>query len=364
MRIAVVNLVSTDGGGWTVLRDLHRFAVNPRHTHDWLFVLGPQELDEGDRVRIARFPRAKAGPLGRLWVEAVGVGRAVRDFRPDVTVSLQNTLVLRVPGPQMVYLHQTLPFQTAYRFSFFRRREFESAVRQHLHGRLIRKSVAAADGVFVQTEWMREAVSRSVSGRTPVVNVGLPGLTDEVIEPEPSSGSASFFFYPAGPAVYKNFDRLHAAVRAATAAGATIHVKLTLEEHEFRRLARIRPAEPLDSYDFLGRITHAQVEALYRQSALVFPSYIETVGLPMLEARQHGRHIIASDRPFSREVLAGYPNVEFFDPFDPAALARAMLRVSRGEVSLHHDPEPTTQTRPSWQTLVDSLDRPVHGGRP
>ena len=163
--------------------------------------------------------------------------------------------------------------------------------------------------------------------------------------------------------MYKNFGRLHEAVRAATAAGASIHVKLTLDEGEFRRLARIRPDEPLDSYDFLGRIPHAQVEALYRDSVLVFPSYIETVGLPMLEARRHGRHIIASDRPFSREVLAGYPNAEFFDPFDPAALARAMLRVSRGEVSLSRDLDPPAPARPSWETVVDSLDGLVHGGR-
>ncbi len=80
-----------------------------------------------------------------------------------------------------------------------------------------------------------------------------------------------------------------------------------------------------------------QVEALYLDSALIFPSYIETVGLPMLEARRHGRRIMASDRPFSREVLAGYPNAQFFDPFDSAALARAILRVSRGEVSLSSD---------------------------
>ncbi len=175
MRIAVVDLVSTDGGRWIVLRDLHRFAVDPRNVHDWLFVLGPQELDGGERVRVARFPRAKAGPFGRLWSRARPAAPCATFDPTRLFLQTRSCWESRDPG---WCISTDAPVPDRLRFSFFRRGEFESAVRQHLHGRIIRKSVASADGVFVQTEWMREAVSRVVSGRTPVVNAGLPGLPE------------------------------------------------------------------------------------------------------------------------------------------------------------------------------------------
>ena len=54
---------------------------------------------------------------------------------------------------------------------------------------------------------------------------------------------------------------------------------------------------------------------------LIFPSFIETFGLPLLEARESGAPVLAADTPFAREILANYEKAEFFPYDNPEILA-------------------------------------------
>lgn len=74
----------------------------------------------------------------------------------------------------------------------------------------------------------------------------------------------------------------------------------------------------------LGRLPHHEVLALYQQArAMIFPSYAETLGLPLIEAQQAGLPIVASDAEFVREIIK--PN-ESFDPHSPSSIADAVTR--------------------------------------
>ena len=76
----------------------------------------------------------------------------------------------------------------------------------------------------------------------------------------------------------------------------------------------------------IGNISREEVFEKYCNSILVFPSYIETVGLPLLEAKKCNTPIIASDTAFSHELLDSYDNVNFFDPFDVNDLKNQMKK--------------------------------------
>ncbi|HEU0202520.1 MAG TPA: glycosyltransferase, partial [Burkholderiaceae bacterium] len=55
--------------------------------------------------------------------------------------------------------------------------------------------------------------------------------------------------------------------------------------------------------------------------ALLFPSFVEGYGLPLLEALQAGTPVIASDLPVFREIAGRIP--EYVDPLDgPTWLAQ------------------------------------------
>jgi glycosyltransferase involved in cell wall biosynthesis len=74
---------------------------------------------------------------------------------------------------------------------------------------------------------------------------------------------------------------------------------------------------------FVGEVRHADVPRWYAHAELfVFPSYLESFGMPLLEAMAARVALVASDLPVFREIAA---DAAFFcDPFDVSALAGAM----------------------------------------
>ena len=91
---------------------------------------------------------------------------------------------------------------------------------------------------------------------------------------------------------------------------------------------------------------------------LVFPSRIETWGLPISEFLPYDRPMLLSDLPFAHETAAGASAVGFFDSSSAVALADAMERVLQGD---HTRLKPVPQ-RPlqapsarSWSELFELL---------
>lgn len=75
---------------------------------------------------------------------------------------------------------------------------------------------------------------------------------------------------------------------------------------------------------FIGFLSREEVFDWYSKSILLFPSYIESFPLPLREARLTGAPILASDMPFSREILHNYEKSKFYKITDAEKLADEM----------------------------------------
>lgn len=74
----------------------------------------------------------------------------------------------------------------------------------------------------------------------------------------------------------------------------------------------------------LGLVGEEKVHDIYQQSkALIFPSFLESFGLPLLEAKTMGLKIVASELDYVRDLVD--PD-ESFDPLSPLSIARAVKR--------------------------------------
>ena len=74
----------------------------------------------------------------------------------------------------------------------------------------------------------------------------------------------------------------------------------------------------------IGEVSHDEIINLYKSSsALIFPSTIESFGLPLLEATQVGLPILASEKDFVRDVCTP---TDTFDPQSPLSISRAIKR--------------------------------------
>ncbi len=129
------------------------------------------------------------------------------------------------------------------------------------------------------------------------------------------------FLYPTFPRVFKNVEVLIAAMRLIKHDSARLELTFSGEENGYAR-EMARSAAGLSSVHFIGPQKHSDLMAsLPMYDALVFPSKLETWGLPMSEFRDLGKPIFASNLPFAHETLSGYKHACFFDPNDPVRLA-------------------------------------------
>lgn len=347
MRIVVNDIAASTGGAMTVLRDFYRCVCENDTENEWIFLLGERYFEETDNVKIIPMPEIKKSGIKKMWFDFVAGRKFVSSLKPDVVFSMQNIITFGLKVPQVTYIHQAIPFQESKRFSFLKKRERKMAFVQHFIGRIIRWSAKRSDCVIVQTEWMKEAVCRRCRVPAERVRVVMPQVKpfDRV---EGACFDATSFFYPTNTGIHKNNAAVFVAGELLQSKELDFSVTLTLpEEKSCGRICCV------------GRIPYEEVVSRYHSSALVFPSYIETFGYPLAEARQAGAIVLASDTAFSHEVLAGYENAYFFNPFNPQELADLMERVIRGDIVRQPVLVAQTTQRDAWVEVMNIVRRTV-----
>ncbi len=320
MRIVVLDIAASKTGAMSVLRDFYEcvrqsLRQDEPGANEWIFVTGVKDaLEETgeDDIRIIVREDVKASSKNRLFFDLVSGGRWIEGLRPDAVLSLQNTLPTGLKGHirKYLYIHQPSGFQRIKNFSIFKKEERHVANYQHFYHRLILSSAKRADYCIVQTEWMRQALIRDTGispERVEKVPPDIPDLSGHV---RPGCFDPCKFIYPASDLPYKN----HALIEEA------------------KKLLESRGYSPRVRYAKDGKLPREELFREYNAGTLLFPSYVETFGMPLAEARQFGNPILAADTEFAREVLAGYDNAYFFDAFDADTLAELMTGVMDGRI--------------------------------
>lgn len=344
MRIVVNDIAASKGGALTVLKDFYNCVRENDTENEWIFLLGERILEETDNIKVMTLPAIKNSRIKKLVFDLFTGRKFMKKLQPDVIFSLQNTIVFGMKTPQLIYLHQSIPFQTVKKFSFFKGSERAIAIIQYLIGSVIKKSVKACDKVIVQTKWMKEAVCKQCRVPEDKVLRVPPTVADISAYNTARPFYKNRFFYPTAPAIYKNNDAIFKACDVLRQTQGDFDVTLTLPDTYSRSNVRC-----------VGRLPYGEVIEKYAESTLIFPSYIETFGFPMAEARKVGTIVLASDCPFSREVLENYENAYFFDPFKPEELAALMERVMTGDIEKKVPAREANDSRGSWPRILEEV---------
>jgi len=136
-----------------------------------------------------------------------------------------------------------------------------------------------------------------------------------------------------------------------------VRVTIAGDENAYARHLKARFGH-LRSLEFVGLQTREQMDRLYAGSdALVFPSRLETWGMPLTEAIARGMAVLAADLPYARETIGGYGGAVFFAPRDASALAARMLALQRGQLAFEpaSAPDVAEPYAPDWPHLVRLL---------
>jgi len=132
------------------------------------------------------------------------------------------------------------------------------------------------------------------------------------------------FVYVASGEPHKNHEALISAWGLLADENIFPTLCLTLDKSVALKLfSNFQFIKKLKIYN-VGVLSHESVLLLYKNSgAMIFPSKLESLGLPLIEARRIGLPILASELDYVRDVL---DPEEVFDPDSPVSIARAVKR--------------------------------------
>lgn len=349
MRIVVNDIAASSGGAKTVLNDFYQYLIDSNDQNEWIFLLGDASLKETEHIRVVNLLEIKKSKFKKLWFDFVSGKKFIETLEPDIVFSLQNIITFGLKCLQIVYVHQPLPFQSIKKYSLLKKNERHYAVYQYLIGWIIKKSIKKANLTIVQTNWMKESVLRQCRVSSKKVVQTKPNVNFELLKNDKNIEISNTinFFYPTSNSVYKNNELILQATKQLDRKGLKYHCELTIDGECSKN----------NNVSFVGRLPYETVIQKYCTSCLVFPSYIETFGYPLAEARAVGAIILASDCEFSRELLEGYDNAYFFNPFVVNELAELMEKVIKGKIVQKEIVQKMETKENSWKYVVDEIVR-------
>ncbi|MGH2317014.1 glycosyltransferase [Planococcus sp. SE5232] len=350
MKIVVNNIAASTSGALSILHSFYDYIrLESDKEIEWIFLLNDNYIEETKNIKVIILKDVKKTWIRRLTFDCFTGKKLVSKLKPDIVFSLQNTIFFGVDCPQVLYVHQSIPFQDEKKFSFLKPEERILAVYQHIIGRMIIKSIKKADKIIVQTIWMRERIIRKTNINPRKILSFMPPQVNKAESKFGLSYSNTTFFYPAQEILYKNHECIYKANNELKQKGIREHeIILTIDQEKTEK-----------NISFIGKIEQKDVMEYYSRTTLVFPSYIETVGLPLIEAREIGSIILAADCPYAREVLGNYENAYFFNPFSPKELAILMEKVLNSEIKKIEVEKKVEKTINSWQEVIKVIKQEI-----
>lgn len=192
------------------------------------------------------------------------------------------------------------------------------------------KRLMNVDEFVVQTPTMKRLLESKVQGKVPVRV--LPFVAEpcgyERNQPLKEHKDTDYdFVYVASGEPHKNHQRLLEAWSLLASEGLFPSLCLTLDKARFEGLCSLI-VDMRQRYGMkvsnVGVLPHHDVlELCGKSGAVIYPSKFESFGLPLIEARQAGLSVLASELDFVRDVL---DPEQSFDPDSPLSIARAVKR--------------------------------------
>ncbi len=334
MNILVYNVAAEYAGALTILKQFHNEVIsNKDESHVWYFVVSTDELEETDNIKVIRVPWVKKSWLHRLWYDKFCAKKLVQQYEIDLVFSMQNMPIDGTNCCQVVYLHQPLQFSPV-KYSFWKKEERVYWIRQNIICNIMKNSLKKADSIIVQTEWMKEATHRWLQDFDKSIQVIAPEIKMISCCKLDIDRESGLFIYPAGGGLHKNHKLIMESSEILKKKGISHRVLFTMNANESAYANKLHSEATKKglNIEFVGFLTSEMVMRLYKKATLIFPSYLETFGLPLLEAKKSGDIILCSNLPYAQEIVGGYKNAYFFDSNNAQQLATYMEKCSKNVI--------------------------------
>ncbi len=190
------------------------------------------------------------------------------------------------------------------------------------------------DFIIVQQDWMANEFKKMYKLNENSVILFPANKTIKVTDLKYNKFQEYTFFFPSLARPFKNFEVICEAVNILNRKNIrNFKVILTIDgsENKYSTLI-VNKYKNLNNIEFVGLLSREEVFNYYQKThCLIFPSKLETWGLPISEAKEFNLPIIAADLPYAHETVGNYDKVCFFNCNNANELSNLMEKVINNE---------------------------------
>lgn len=274
--------------------------------------------------------RVKPSILGRLLAECLLAAKV----DPDDTVLCFGNLppLFNVAGRVVVFLQNRYLIEDA----SLRGRLIKVSMHLRFERIWLKMRAGTVDEFIVQTQSMKEALAHYLSNvkMKPVFCIRIqPFVSREFqscqaqVDGTHEKSTVYDFVYVASGECHKNHRLLIDAWIRLAQEGCQPSLALTIDVARFPDLCDLIETQKRIHHlriENKGVLPQSKVVDLYRCcGALIYPSILESFGLPLIEAKNLGLAVLAGELDYVRDILN--PD-ETFDPNSAVSIARAVKR--------------------------------------
>lgn len=327
-RVIVVSAINLRSGGTlSILNDcleyLDCFLANEYRII--AFVHDKTIVQKTKNIEYVEIPKSINSYLYRMYYEYVYFKNFSKQLKPYLWLSLHDISPNIEAEIKAVYCHNPSPF---YRINL---KEFifdpKFALFSWFYKYLYKINISKNDYVVVQQGWLRDEFKKMYNIKEcivsyPIIKIDIDKYTKKIIK-----NDVITFFYPSFPRVFKNFEVICRATQELTRLDVdNFEVLITIDgtENKYSK-ALYEKYKDNKNIKFIGLQTREKVFELYAESnCLIFPSKLETWGLPISEYKEFDKPMLLADLKYSHETVGDYDKVAFFNSNDYRDLAQKM----------------------------------------
>jgi glycosyltransferase involved in cell wall biosynthesis len=333
--ISAVNFF--EGGPLSVFKDCLSYINNSEYINDYQFTalvhnVALFNIEEFSNVKFIAFPKSRKSYIYRLYYEYIYFRTFAKKENVHFWLSLHDITPNLTNVSQAVYCHNPSPFNTInYKDIYIQPTQFFFRV---FYKYLYKINIKRNKFVVVQQLWIKNKfvdMFKLDKSKIIIAPPQIPQIPQTFFSNiQKSQDSCKIFFFPTFPRPFKNIEIICDAVKIILSKNKNnFKVVITIDGTENKYAKSI-----LDKYknviniDFIGLIKREEVYSHYSLSdCLIFPSKLETWGLPISEFKQFDKPILVSDLAYAKETIGDYKKVNFFDVKSPNHLAELMIAI-------------------------------------
>lgn len=337
-RIIVSGINMVEGGIFTILDNcLQKLQqYNENDLYEIIALVHDKSKFNYSDIQFIEFPKSKKFWIYRIYYEYFYFKKLSKKLDADIWLSLHDMTPNVVCKKQFVYCHNPCMFYKPTLREWLL--DYKMGIFGLFYKYLFQINLKKNTAIFVQQQWIKSAFEAAFSINNIVV--AKPEFTEEVTsEIVHLESNKVHFFYPSGIKYYKNYDIIFKAVDLLSddvKIKIKIHFTNVKSSNNYYAQEIKRKHGHNEAFVFLNALSRSELLKHYHSiDCLLFPSKLETWGLPISEAKAFHKPMLVANLPYAKETVGTYKKVSFFDVNKPQELANLMTAFVNKTITYH-----------------------------